>query len=225
MAAGVPGWIRAGHATHVSPAYVSTANIVLIDLRPAAQDIPRIPGSVSIPLARLESTLDQIPTAAPIVLYGSSDAQARQGMEILRQNGLNKVSLLEGGLKGWIRDGGNVVRGKPDTRIRWQRHAAAGEVPVAEFRRAMAAGTGPLLLDVRTSKETEAGILPDARHIPLDRLAARMGELPRDRTIFVYSASGPRAAMARSMLVDKGFHALYLAARVRCARGRCEIAE
>ncbi|HFQ88445.1 MAG TPA: rhodanese [Desulfobulbus sp.] len=224
MAAGLPGWIRAGYATYASNDFVRRGNMVLIDLRPGDQDArARIPRSVSIPLARLEANLDRIPADAPIVLYGDSDAQARQGLKLLRRHDFRKVSLVEGNLEGWIRDGGRVVRGQPVTAITWQRRPAAGEVLPAEFRKAMKGATDTLLLDVRTDEETADGLLPGAWHIPLDQLAARMHELPDDKKIYVYSASGPRAGMARKILVKKGFRAWFLAARVRCTDGRCRI--
>lgn len=43
-----------------------------------------------------------------------------------------------------------------------------------------------LLLDVRPSREFEAGHLPGAWSLPLDELEARVSELPRDRAIVAY---------------------------------------
>ncbi len=224
MVEGEPGWIRAGYPTYASHDYIAGQSAVLIDLRESEEDArARIPGSVSIPLARLGDAVGRIPSGAPVVLYGADNAQALQGLQVLRQNGITKVSLVRDNLDGWIRSGGSVVSGQPLTRIRWQRRPAAGEVPVVEFREAMAGGTEVFFLDVRTDEEAEAGILPGAHHIPLDRLMARLRELPRDRTIFIYSAQGPRAAMAHRILAGKGFRCRYLAARVRCAGNHCRI--
>ena len=224
MRAGEPGWVRAGYATYASHAFVARANIVLIDLRDREQDAGgRIPRSVSIPLALLEQLPDRIPPAAPIVLYGANDRQARQGLAILRRRGFRKVSLVEGNLEGWIRAGGSVVRGQPRTRICWKREPAAGEISAADFKKAMAARADTMLLDVRTDEEIKAGTMPGALHIPLDQLAARIHELPEETTILIYSARGPRAEMARRILAGKGIRCLYLAARVRCAKNRCVI--
>ena len=52
--------------------------------------------------------------------------------------------------------------------------------------------TGPgsreeaILLDVREPREYESGHLPGAVHIPLSRLADRLGELDRKRPIVTY---------------------------------------
>ncbi len=46
--------------------------------------------------------------------------------------------------------------------------------------------TPPLVLDVRAPSEREAGSLRDSVHIPLNRLADRLDELPRDRRLIVH---------------------------------------
>jgi len=226
MVAGEPGWVRAGYATYASRDVVRDHGPLLIDLRDRAADrTGRIPGSVSVPLAFLETAAAEIPARAPVVLYGTDDDQARQGLKILRSKGLGRVSLLEGNLAGWLGAGGILVKGPVRTTITWQKKPAAGEVSLADFRNVMAGRSDALLLDVRTNEETAAGLLPGARHIPLEHLLARMDELPRNKKIFIYCASGPRAEMASRLLAGKGFACRYLDASVRCAGGRCEVKE
>jgi len=64
-----------------------------------------------------------------------------------------------------------------------------------------------LLLDVRTKKEFEAGAVPGAKHIPLDELRDRLGELLKDRQINVYCAAGLRSYLAMRILQQNGFEA------------------
>jgi 3-mercaptopyruvate sulfurtransferase SseA len=52
------------------------------------------------------------------------------------------------------------------------------------------------LIDVREPYEWDAGRIPGARHIELERLAARAEELPTDRTIVFQCRLGVRSAMA-----------------------------
>ena len=66
---------------------------------------------------------------------------------------------------------------------------------------------GALLLDVRTPSEFASGALPGAKNIPVQSLAGRLEELPRDRPIVVYCASGMRSASATSLLKSRGFDA------------------
>ncbi len=63
---------------------------------------------------------------------------------------------------------------------------------------------GALALDVREPDEYAAGHVADARLLPLGQVAARLGELPRDRTIVVVCRSGRRSAEATRLLLGAG---------------------
>lgn len=69
---------------------------------------------------------------------------------------------------------------------------------------------GALLVDVREDWEWAAGRVPGALHVPLDELASRAGELPRDRTVVVVCRSGNRSAHATAMLRDGDVDAVNL---------------
>lgn len=66
---------------------------------------------------------------------------------------------------------------------------------------------GLFLLDVRTREEFATGHLPGAVLIPVDELARRLDELPRDRgtPVLVYCGSGPRARTAAALLAQSGY--------------------
>jgi len=78
-----------------------------------------------------------------------------------------------------------------------------GDMPLSHW----SAVEGGLILDVRNPEELAAGQVPDALNIPLDKLRARLGELPRDRTILVSCRSGQRAYYATRILLQNGFKA------------------
>ncbi len=61
------------------------------------------------------------------------------------------------------------------------------------------------LLDVRTPDEFALGTLPGAVNIPLDELRDRIGELPKDRTIYTFCAVGLRGYLAYRILTQHGF--------------------
>ncbi len=63
------------------------------------------------------------------------------------------------------------------------------------------------LLDVRNPSELAVERAPDAYHIPLPELRARLGELPRDREILVTCRSGQRSYYATRILLQHGFTA------------------
>jgi len=74
---------------------------------------------------------------------------------------------------------------------------------------------GAILVDVRTPEEWAAGHAPQARHLPLDQLPTRHGELPRDRRIVVVCRSGGRSGAATEALVGAGYDAVNLEGGMR----------
>ncbi|MFV4845005.1 FAD-dependent oxidoreductase [Edwardsiella tarda] len=64
------------------------------------------------------------------------------------------------------------------------------------------------LLDIRSDEELATfGTYPQALHIPLDELRARLDELPRDKEILIGCQSGLRGHVAYRLLVQHGFRA------------------
>lgn len=78
-------------------------------------------------------------------------------------------------------------------------------ISVSEVQEQLAQGKKPLLLDVRTRDEFQAGHIAGARLIPLDVLEGQMGELPKDRQIICVCRSGRRSGMAAARLQQAGF--------------------
>ena len=68
---------------------------------------------------------------------------------------------------------------------------------------------GASLLDVRTPDEFRQDALPGALNIPVQILGDRFGELPRDKPVVVYCASGMRSASAAQFLERCGFTQVY----------------
>jgi hydroxyacylglutathione hydrolase len=62
------------------------------------------------------------------------------------------------------------------------------------------AAEGALLVDVRERSEWDEGHVPGAIHIPYEELRERTHELPVDRPIVLYCASGARSSLAASVL-------------------------
>jgi len=63
------------------------------------------------------------------------------------------------------------------------------------------------LLDVREDDEWAAGHIDGAQHIPLGELSARLGELPKERTIVAVCRSGSRSEAAVRGLRKLGYEA------------------
>lgn len=79
---------------------------------------------------------------------------------------------------------------RPEPRRLVAARQRAGElIRPAVLRKRLAANTGeraPIVIDVRARDEYALGHIPDARHIPVDELAAHLRELPRGRLRVTY---------------------------------------
>ncbi len=69
---------------------------------------------------------------------------------------------------------------------------------------------GAFLLDVREARELDQGIITGAHHIPLGEIRDRMEEIPRERTVIAYCASGQRSYLACRLLTQHGYRCMNL---------------
>ena len=82
--------------------------------------------------------------------------------------------------------------------------APASAVDVTEAQRRLASREA-LLIDVREPDEWREGHVAGARHIPLGDLAARLAEVPRDRSVLLFCRSGNRSGKATAFLRQQGY--------------------
>ena len=102
----------------------------LIDVRtPGEFAATSIPGSHNVPLDLLREqagiTTDH---ADPVVLVCGSGARAEQARELLAGNGLERVSVLAGGITDWERRGGQVRTGSGKWAMERQVRLVAGSL-------------------------------------------------------------------------------------------------
>jgi hydroxyacylglutathione hydrolase len=71
------------------------------------------------------------------------------------------------------------------------------------------ANNGLFILDVRQPAEWHAGHVPDAHHISGGDLPGHLDDVPRDKPIAVYCASGYRSSVAASLLRRSGRRNVY----------------
>jgi len=64
---------------------------------------------------------------------------------------------------------------------------------------------GAYLLDVRESDEWAAGHAPDAHHMPMMEVPARMAEVPTEAEVVVVCRSGGRSGQVTSYLMGNGW--------------------
>jgi len=92
----------------------------------------------------------------------------------------------------------------------WQALQAAGKEP-------------PLVVDVRTRGEAAAGAVPGSVNVPLGELRARLGEIPRDREIWVHCGVGQRSYYAARILRHHGFRVRNLSGGMRSFQARTAV--
>ena len=80
-----------------------------------------------------------------------------------------------------------------------------GPVPAVEVNQLP---DGAVLLDVRETGEWVAGHAPDAQHLPMSELTARLGELPDADPLYVICRSGGRSARVVGYLAQQGHTAI-----------------
>lgn len=68
---------------------------------------------------------------------------------------------------------------------------------------------GAVLLDVREPEEWRDGHVPEAVHIPLGSLGARIKELDPSREIVTVCRSGARSTTAAKILMQAGFPSVH----------------
>jgi rhodanese-related sulfurtransferase len=68
---------------------------------------------------------------------------------------------------------------------------------------------GAVLVDVRSPEEFAGANAPGTINIPLPLLASRLGEISRTSPVVLACASGTRSAMAKRLLLKKGYPQVY----------------
>jgi len=99
---------------------------------------------------------------------------------------------------GYLNDGLRSLESRPDLTATSERLAAS----LGAERLATGA---PLAVDVRTPREHDEHRIAGSVFIPLNHLAERIGELPKDRPLLIYCAGGYRSSIAASLLQQHGF--------------------
>jgi len=99
-----------------------------------------------------------------------------------------------------------VERGDPSgARMVLVSHPESAEISVRELP------VDRVLLDVREDDEWAAGHAPDAVHVPMTELAARLDEVPEADPLYVICRSGGRSQRVAQYLNANGWDAINVA--------------
>jgi len=130
-----------------------------------------------------------LPPDVPLLILAAEPAQAQHAAVQLLRVGLDRIEgSIEGSFEAW----------------------QAASLPVAALTRISAGelldrAPGLCILDVRTSREWQAGHVAGSVNIPVGELPARLGELPVGQPIATICEGGYRSSLAASLLAQEGF--------------------
>jgi glyoxylase-like metal-dependent hydrolase (beta-lactamase superfamily II)/rhodanese-related sulfurtransferase len=142
-------------------------------------------GALNVPVSgtRFSTKAAFVVDSAPTVVVATDEAEAAEAIR-----GLHSVGLLD--IVGYILGGGPEL---------------LELVSIDDLDALLEQGAE--LIDVREKDERDSGYIAGSRNIPYRLLALGETDLPRDRTIVTICETGPRAAIAASILASHGFDA------------------
>jgi hydroxyacylglutathione hydrolase len=127
----------------------------------------------------------------PIVIVANPGCEKQSAVRLGRIGFDNVV--------GYLRDGLRCLEARPELTAKTERLSA----PLAATL--LASDEPPLMIDIRSPNERKQKSIDGSVNIPLNHLAERAKELPKDRALLVYCAGGYRSSIAASLLQRSGF--------------------
>jgi glyoxylase-like metal-dependent hydrolase (beta-lactamase superfamily II)/rhodanese-related sulfurtransferase len=143
-------------------------------------------GAVSVPLSGTSFATKAafvVDASRPVVVAAGTESEAEEAIR-----GLRSVGLLE--ISGFVLGGGAET---------------LALVAVDELDGLLEEGAE--LIDVREKDERDSGYIAGSRNVPYRLLALGEADLPKDRPVVTICESGPRAAIAASILAARGYDA------------------
>jgi rhodanese-related sulfurtransferase len=170
------------------------AGAVLLDVRdPAVYAAEHLSGSTNIGLGgRFASWCGTVlERERPIVVIAEP---GREGEAVVR---LGRIGFDQ--VVGFLVGGPAVFAGRTELT------SAHPRIEPLDLARRLEGENPPLVLDVRTPTEWEAGHVDGSLNAPLDRLDEAVADLSRDRALAVHCQTGYRSSVAASRLEQLGF--------------------
>jgi glyoxylase-like metal-dependent hydrolase (beta-lactamase superfamily II)/rhodanese-related sulfurtransferase len=164
----------------------ATPGAQVLDVRPVSAFAEgHVSGAVNVPVAgtRFSTKAAFVLDGGAVVVAATDEYEAAEAVR-----GLHSVGMLD--IAGYVLGGG------PEK---------LELVSVEQLDALLAQGAE--LIDVREKDERDSGYIAGSRNIPYRLLALGAADLPQDRPIVTICESGPRAAIAASILSARGFDA------------------
>lgn len=200
-------------AAQVRQALIERSEIALLDVReegPFADAHPLF--AASLPLGRLELEIgDRVPRRSTrTVVYDNGEGLAARAIDRLRTLGYSDVSLLEGGLDGWRRSGGEIFRdvNAPSKAfgelVESARHTPS--LAATDLKALLDAHADLVILDARRFDEYRTMSIPTALSVPGAELVYRVHAVaPSPSSLVVVNCAGrTRSIIGAQSLVNAG---------------------
>lgn len=197
----------------VRAALLAREEIALLDVReedPFAQYHPLF--AANLPLGRLEADAwRRVPRRdTRVVVYDHGESLAEPAARLLQRLGYSRVSLLSGGLNGWIAAGGEVFKdvNVPSKSfgelVESQRHTPS--LPAPEVQAMIQQGADMVVLDARRFDEYQTMSIPGGISVPGAELVLRARSLaPNPKTQIIVNCAGrTRSIIGTQSLINAG---------------------
>jgi len=163
------------------------ADAQLLDVRPVEEHLAgHRPGAVNVPVSGTSFSTKAafvLDAAHPVVVLAGRADDARHAVAGLRSVAFDDVP-------GYVLGGGDET---------------TAAVTVDELDSMLESGA--TVVDVREKDERDEGYIPGSRHVPYRLMRVATPDLPDDRPLVTICSSGPRAAVAASILRARGLDA------------------
>ncbi len=192
----------------------------LLDVREAGEyNSTHIPGACWLPRRRLEfQLLDSVPYAGvPVVVCDDDGRRASLAADTVERMGYANVSVLEGGINGWVNQGFgtewgmNVPSKDFGERIEIQNHVA--NISADDLHERIESGKPTVILDSRTPEEYRRFAIPGGRSVPGGELPLRITDiaegLSEDTAVVVNCAGRTRSIIGARVLQRMGIPNVY----------------
>ena len=159
----------------------------LLDVRPVAAHLAgHRPGAISVPVSGTSFSTKAgfvLDAAQPVCVLAETFDEAQRAIR-----GLHSVAFFD--IAGFVLGGGDET---------------TEAVTVDELEALIAAGAE--VIDVREKDDRDTGYIPGSRNVPYRLMATCCPDLPTDRPVVTICDTGPRAAIAASILRTRGYDA------------------
>ena len=223
--AALPNSFNAVRVEDLAAKIEAAEDFILLDVRTVDEYAEGfIQGAINIPLPELTAHLDMLPNFdADIVIYCGSGHRSALAMAALNMLGYTNAQSLLGGARAWMDSDLPItteeimveasMAPEIDPALYAMVETFITNIPAGYYAVKAAdlntelVENPPVLIDVRTDSEWEAGFIEGAIHIPLRDLMTRFDELPTDMSanIIFYGSTSHRGALAMTVLRMLGY--------------------